>query len=80
MTLKFIVEKVAQTRHVAWKQDPDDPNNTIPAGNREEVTLELIPDQNIGGGGIGTIVVNDVRALGQFKQGQVVEVDFKVVG
>lgn len=78
MTLRFQVEEVAVLNVPAFAPDPNDPNNTVYLGRGvEKVTLEVIPDPKVGGGGKGSLVfqISDPRYLGYFKPGDKLKVE-----
>jgi hypothetical protein len=78
MTLHCEVSEVAVLNVPAFAQDPNDPNNTVYLGRGvEKVTLEVIPDPKVGGGGKGSLTfqVSDRSYLGWFRPGDKVKVE-----
>lgn len=81
MILYFIVDKVSETRYPAFIPDPANPGNTKPLGaNIQELHMEVIPDQIMGGRGVMMVQLNDEEGIGQFKPGQRVKVEMTVEG
>lgn len=81
MTVRFQVEELAVLNVPAFAQDPQDPNNTVYLGRGvERVTMEVIPDPRVGGGGKGTLAIqiSDPAWLGKFQPGSKVRVDITV--